>query len=236
LVCFVVCALGGPSICRALMLNGAGPATQLTGTLGTVDAVSVDDSPLLAGYLGSMGLVDLDMPIPIQRVQYDLLNNAGNGSIFEFRVDFPVGTNVLGAGNPSRYIDSAGMIHTQWGGSNHTLLFDNGFGIYNYDQDFGGEWRIIYAPDHVTWEHLGNGFLPDTATGRTDLGVITPTFRIVFDPDTRLGFQPAEVSGFVAGVGAVAASGMVLSAVPEPSAFVMLALMSLALVGVRRRV
>jgi hypothetical protein len=73
------------------------------------------------------------------------------------------------------------------------------------------------------------------ATGRTDLAVITPTFRIAFGPDTRLGWQPAEVSGFIADVGPVSAAGVVLSAVPEPSAVVMLALGALALIGVRRK-
>jgi hypothetical protein len=229
-----VCFIGLPTSSYALMLNGNGPATQLIGTLGTVDVVSVDDNPLLAGYLSGIGLEDLEPAIPVKRVQYDLLNNAGNGSIFEFRVSFPVGTSVIGAGNPSAFITSIGFVQNYWAGSNTTILFDNGYGVYNYDQAFGAEWRIVYGPDHVTWQHLGNGFFADTATGRTDLGTVTPTFRLTFDPDTPLGMQPAEVTGFDAGI-AVAASGMVLSAVPEPNAAVLSLLGTVSLIGVRRR-
>jgi hypothetical protein len=235
LVVFILSALNVSTACHALLLNGSGPATQLTGTLGTVDAVSVDDSPLLAGYLGSTGLEDLEPPIDITRVQYDLLNNAGNGSIFEFRVTFPVGTNVIGAGNPRGFIDSSGVVQDYWEGSNFTILFDNGFGVYNYDQAFGSEWRIVYGPDHVTWQHLGNGFFADTATGRTDLGNVIPTFRLSFAPDTPLGMRPAQVTGFLTGL-PVIATGMVLSAVPEPGSMVLVALGAMGIVTWCRRV
>jgi hypothetical protein len=233
-VTFVVVAVVQLAMpCQALMLDGNGLATQLTGSLGTVDVVSVDDSPMLAGYLGGMGLDDLEPPIDVKRVQYDVLNNAGNGSIFGFRVTFPVGTNVIGAGNPRGFINSGGVIQDYWEGSNFTTLFDNGFGVYNYDQAFGSEWRIVYGPDHVTWEHLGNGFFADTATGRTDVGTVIPTFRLTFAPDTPLGMQPAQVTGFLTGI-PVVADGMVLSAVPEPHFAALILLGAAWLVGVRR--
>ena len=66
------------------------------------------------------------------------------------------------------------------------------------------------------------------------LGNAIPTFSILFDPATPLGMQPAEVTGFRA-AGAVVATGMVLSAVPEPHAGAMLVAAVLSLIGVRRR-
>jgi hypothetical protein len=224
-----------PTISQALVLNGAGTATQLTGSLGTVDVVSLSDSPTLTGYLNSGGLSDPAPDIPVKRVQYDLLNNAGNGSIFEFRVDFPVGTGVIAAGNPGRFIDSAGTFQSYWAGSNYAMVLDAGFGTYTYDLPFGSEWQVVYAPDHVTWEHLGNGFFPDTATGRTDLGTALPTFALFFDPATPLGLQPGLVTGRLATGGAVSASGQVLSAVPEPHTWAILGVGLVVLAASRLR-
>ena len=31
-----------------------------------------------------------------------------------------------------------------WAGSNFSMVFDSGFGAYNYDIPFGSEWRIEY--------------------------------------------------------------------------------------------
>ncbi len=228
-------ALVVPAISQALVLTGAGTATQLTGSLGTVDVVSVPDSPTLTGYLTSGGLLDPAPNIPIKRVQYDLLNTAGNGTIFEFRVDFRVGTTVVAAGNPGAFIDSAGTIQNFWAGSNYAMLLDSGFGTYTYDVPFGSEWQVVYAPDHVTWQHLGNGFVPNTATGRTDLGTALPTFALMFDPSTPLGLQPGLVTGRLATGAPVDASGQVLSAVPEPQTWAMLAVGLLVLAATRLR-
>ncbi len=228
-------ALSNAGVAHALLLNGAGTPTTLAGTLGTVDVMSLSDSPTMTGYLTLGGLVDPAPAIPIKRVQYDLLNRLGNGSIFEYRVDFPVGTNVIGAVNPGKFITAAGVMQNYWAGSNYGMVFDNGFGVYTYDLPFGSEWRIEYAADHVEWQHLGNGFFPDTATGRTDLGIAVPTFALLFDPATPLGLQPAQVTGHAVTGAPVIATGRVLSAVPEPQSAVIVACGAAALASQRRR-
>jgi len=231
----VLAACSFPAVAQALTLTGLGTATTLTGSLGTVDVVSLNDTLAIDGYLTSGGLVSPAPSIPIKRVQYDVLNQAGNGSIFEFRVDFPVGTTVIGAANPGRFRWADGTLETYWTGSGFATLFDSGFGLYAYDVPNGAEWRIRYAPDHVLWEHLGNGFFPDTATGRTDVGSALPTFALFFDPSTPLGLQPAEVRGHLVSGAPVSASGLALSAVPEPHAAVLLVLATLSLGWARWR-
>ena len=69
---------------NALVLQ-RGMETHLTGTLGDVQVNYVDDYVNLSGYLSSSGLV-MDLPmedwISTRRIQYDILNNSGNASIF----------------------------------------------------------------------------------------------------------------------------------------------------------
>jgi len=215
-----------------------GTETHLTGTLGDVQVNYVDDTATLTGYLDSTGLVTGVNPgIPEKRVQYDLLNNAGNGSIFTFRVDYTPGTTVIGASDPQGFYESDGTDQNYWGGEAYTTLFDSGFGVYSYNVANGGEWEIDYQSDHVTWTQLGNGFFADTATGLTEFGFNT-TFALSFAPDTTLGLMPAVVTGNLVTGAPVSASGMVLSAVPAipvPAAVWLFGSGLLGLIGVARR-
>ena len=225
-----------PFSVHALSLT-RGTATTLSGKLGTVDATYVNDQVSITGYLDNTGLVDpAPTAIPAKRIQYDLLNNTGNGNIFEFRVDYAPGTAVIGAADPEGFYDGAGTLQTYWGGLAYTELFDTGFGTYNYDGPNGSEWAIDYQSDHVTWRQLGNGFFPDTATGDTNFG-FNPTFALYFDPSTPLGLQPALVSGFDTVGEPVSSSGQLLSAVvvPLPAAVWLFASGLLGLFGIVRK-
>jgi len=214
-----------------------GTETHLNGTLGDVQANYVADNVSLTGYLDSSGLVTGATPIAATRIQYDLLNNLGNGNIFTFRVDYTPGTTVLGAADAQGYYDSIGTQQTFWGGLAYATLFDAGFGTYSYNVANGGEWDIDFQADHVTWTQLGNGFVDDTATGATDHG-FNPTFALYFKPGTTLGLMPSEVTGFdVTGL-AVSSTGMVLSAapaVPVPAAAWLFGSGLIGLIGVARR-
>ena len=213
-----------------------GTETHLNGTLGDVQVNYVDDNASLTGYLSSGGLVTNATPIPIKRVQYDLLNNIGNGSIFTFRVDYTPGTTVIGAADPQGFYQGDGIKQTYWGGIAYTTLFDSGFGVYDYNATgFGGEWTIDYQPDHVTWNQLGNGFFNDTATGLTNFG-FNPSFSLAFAPDTILGLMPAEVTGRAVTGAPVLANGRVLSSVvPVPAAVWLFGSGLIGLIGVARR-
>ena len=229
-------AVAVPFESQALTLT-RGTATTLNGSLGVVDATYVDDQVSFTGYLDSSGLVDpAPTPISAVRVQYDLLNQMGNGNIFTFRVDYAPGTTVIGAADPEGFYDGGGTQQTYWGGLAYAELFDAGFGTYNYDGPSGSEWAIDYQADHVSWTQLGNGFFPDTATGSTEFG-FNPTFALYFAPGTQLGLMPAEVTGFDATGMPVVASGQLLSAVvPVPAALWLFGSGLLGLVGVARRV
>lgn len=222
----VVCAFGlvgclSAGSAAGLALNGTGAANTFSGTLGPVDIVAIDDAPGISGGVSSGGvIVNFTPSIPVVRVQYDLLNRAGNPSIFEFTVPYEPGVTVVGATNPGAFMDVGGTKQTFWAGSNSTTIFDSGFGTYTADNTaFGSEWVIDFAPDSVTWRHLGSGFAADTATGRTDLGNAFPTFGISFAAGTTLDFVVAEVRGDdIFGAPVVSSSGRTLSGVvPEPA-------------------
>ena len=212
-----------------------GTATNLTGTLGDVQVNYVDDTASLTGYLGPGGaVINPAVPIPVKRVQYDLLNNLGNGSIFSFRVDYALGTSVIGALDPQGFYQGDGTQQTYWGGKAYSTLFDNGFGVYDYNIANSGEWTIDYQADHVTWNHIGNGFFADTATGLTNFG-FNPTFSLDFAPDTILGLRSAEVMGRDATGAPVFSDGMVLSSVvPVPAAVWLFGSGLIGLVGMAR--
>jgi len=188
-----------------------GTSSTLSGTLGNVEDNYVSDNPTLTGYLGPSGIVT-GANIPETRVQYDLLNMAGNGTISNYTVYYAPGVAVLGAMEPMAYFDGAGINHN-WNGTAYTTLFDKGYGIYNYNQvQYGSLWTIDYQPNHVTWSSTGNGFPQNSATGDTNFG-FNPTFNLDFASGTLLGLQPANVTGILATGGPVSANGMVLSAV-----------------------
>ncbi len=209
-----------------------GTATNLTGALGNVQVNYMDDVVNLTGYLDNTGLVILANPadyIAARRIQYDLHNQAGNGSIFSYRVDYQIGTTVIGASDPQGFYDGGGTNNTYWGGIAYATLFDTGFGTYSYNVANGGEWTIDYAQDHVTWNQTANGFFQDTATGLTNFG-FNPTFALYFDPATQFGLQPADVTGRLVTGAPVSSIGTVLSAVPEPSTYLLLGMGLLGLI------
>lgn len=218
---------------HALMLTGNGAATQLLGTLGTVDVVSLDDQASSTGYLGANGIVNNADPIPVTRVQYDLLSHIDNGDIFSFTVYYEEGIEVVGAGVAAEYIDQAGVSH-DWLASNYSMHFDQGYGVYDYELQNGGQWAVEYNPDNIKWILFGDGFAGGNATGRTDLGSAIPTFRILFPQSVELEMQRALVAG-----NNLAADGHVLSAVssvPVPAAAWLFgsALLGLSAVGRKR--
>lgn len=213
-----------------------GTPNTLTGSLGTVDITYVDDDGSLSGALTMTGFQTFS-PIPSSRIQYDLLNRAGNSSIFSFTVPIGPGVDVIGAGDPTGFYQSDGTNQTYWGGLANTTLFDNGYGTYDYNLANGGEWVIDYQPDSVTWRQIGNGFFPDTATGRTNHG-FNPTFRLYFDPSVVFGLVTATVEGQDSTGGIVSASGRVLSgvsAVPVPAAVWLFGSGLLGLIGLARK-
>lgn len=225
-----------PGSAAALSLTRGTPA-NLTGTLGNVQVNYVSDNPTITAYLDNTGATP-STNVPETRVQYDVLNTAGNGTIFDFTVFYPVGTNVLGASEPAGYYNGAGA-QTSWGGIAYTTLFKSGFGVYNYNSAFhGSEWQIDYQPDHVTWSMVpgANGFFQDTASGFTNFG-FNPTFSLDFAQGTPLGLQPANVSGRAVTGAPVIAVGQVLSAtvVPLPAAAWLFGSGLLGLIGMARR-
>ena len=147
------------------------------------------------------------------------------------RIDYDPSVTVLAAADPHGFFDAAGQAYDYWGGIPYTTLFDSGYGVYDYNLAYDGEWTIEYAPDHVTWNHLGNGFFADTATGFTEFG-FHPTFALYFAPDTELGMQAASANGFFTG-----SSGQVLSgvSVPEPGTLSLFGIGLLGAIGTRRR-
>jgi hypothetical protein len=220
-------------VCRALELTSTSNPTELAGSLGKVDVRSRVSDVTATSLLTSAGVVDSSQNIPIRLVQYDVHNRRDNESIFSYTVFFDPNAEVVGALNPGEFRESSGTLQNYWAGSNTIAWFDAGYGSYTADiTSFGGEWRIDYQPDHVTWEQIGNGFFPDTATGQTDVGLAIPTFALAFAEGTPLAFQPALALGT-----ATSASGRVMSAVPEPaSAWGLLACgLSLAHIGRRWR-
>jgi len=228
--------LAFPAAADALTL-ARGTETHLTGTLGDVQVNYVVDEPMLAGYLSTGGIVELPAgkEIPVRRIQYDLHNQIDNGTVFAFRVDSPSGAPVIAAADAQGFWESGGTLQTYWGGVAYATLFDAGYGTYTYNAGgYGGEWDIVYAPDHVSWLQLGNGFFRDTATGSTEFGFY-PTFALFFDRSIPLGLQPASVDGYLASGLAVSANGMTLSAVPEPGSLVLLATGLTGALGIIRR-
>lgn len=219
-------------VCRALELTSTSNPTELAGSLGKVDVRSRVGDVTVTSLLTSAGVIDSSQNIPVRLVQYDLHNRRDNESIFSYTVFFDPSAEVVGALNPGAFRESSGTLQNYWAGSNTVSWFDAGYGGYAADvTGFGGEWRIDYQPDHVTWEHIGNGFFPDTATGQTDVGVALPTFGLAFAAGTPLAFQPALALGT-----GTSASGQVMSAVPEPAAaWTMLVCCCLGLGQVRRR-
>jgi len=220
-----------PAAANAQLSLVRGTEAHLLGTLGDVQVNYLADSPGLGTYLDSTGIVSPPQPIPTLRIQYDVLNNAGNGTIFEFRVDYDPGVVVIGATDPRGYYDGAGNRLTFW--DNPALpyaeVFDLGFGVYNYDDT---EWEIEYRPDHVIWRQLGNGFFRDTATGWTNFGS-NATFALLFASDTVVDLRPASASGLDVTGAPVSASGSVLSAIAPPEIEIDFFPESRALVGIR---
>ena len=215
-----------------------GTETHLTGSLVDIQVNYSADTPAgITGYLTSSGLVTGATPIPVERVQYDLLNNTGNDTIHSFTVNYAPGTAVVGALDPQGFYDSAGTKQTYWGGVAYMTLFDSGYGTYNYNIANGGEWSIDYQADHVTWTQVGNGFFADTATGDTNFG-FNPTFSLDFAAGTTLGLMPASVTGYQVTGAPVNSSGQVLSAVPAvpvPAAIWLFGSGLFGLIGVARR-
>ena len=235
--CVTALILASTSMPSQALTLTRGTETHLNGSLGDVQVNYVDDTGFLTGYLDSSGLVTDADPIPTKRIQYDLLNNAGNGSIFTYTVFYEPGVTVIGALDPQGYFESDGTQQTFWGGVAFTTLFDAGFGTYTYNVAFGSEWRIDYQPDHVTWTHMGNGFFPDTATGLTEFG-FNPTFSLEFAADTVFGLMPANVTGFLPTGAPVSSTGRVLSAVgvvPVPAAAGLFGSGLIGLIGIARR-
>jgi len=218
----------------ALTLTGNGIATQLNGTTGTVDVVSIDDQVGNTAYLGQNGVVNNAPFIEGTRVQYDLFNHCLNEDIFSYTVYYEQGVDVLGAGVPSEYIDKFGVV-SDWSASNYMMRFDKGYGVYDYELLNGGQWAVEYNPDNIKWILFGNGFEGGTATGRTDLGTAIPTFSILFPESVNLELQRAVVAG-----NNKSSAGLVLSAtspVPVPAAAWLFgsAIIGLAGVGRKRR-
>jgi hypothetical protein len=219
----------------ALVLNGYGEASQLNGSLGSVDVRSSSDVVGWNAYLGAGGIVPMEGTATVQRVQYSMLNTQGNGDIFQYSVYFEPGTEVLGAGVPLRYIDDNGQLGS-WNGLAYSMLFDKGYGFYDYQLLNGGQWGVDYQIDHITWVLFGNGFADGTAIGQTDKGSASPRFSILFPEGTELGWQRASVFG-----NNLSAAGQVLSAiaatpeVPVPAAAWLMGSGLIGLAGIARR-
>jgi len=221
---------------NALVLQ-RGTETHLTGSLGDVQVNYVDDFVNLSGYLSSSGLV-MNLPqsdwVATRRIQYDVLNNVANDSIFSLRINYDSSVTVLGALDPHGFFDESGQGYG-FGGIAYTTLFDNGYGTYDYNHTgYGSEWTIEYAADHVTWNNIGNGFLAGTATGFTEFG-FHPTFALYFAPDTEFGLLDATTNGVNSVSSGQVLSGIRGTVVPEPGTLSLLGLGLLAAAGIRKR-
>lgn len=219
---------------QALTLDRGTPST-LDGSLGLFQVNSVDDAPNLSGYhAGGSLLTDVDPPLPVTRVQYDVHNQSPSSLAFTYTVTYAPGTTVIGAATPQGFYTEGGDLLTYWGGSGFATLFDRGYGTYAED---GSEWVIEYTAEHVSWTQIGNGMAEGTATGLTNFG-FNSTFALYFDRGTPLGWMPAYMSGYNRSIPTQGISeGLVISAVPEPSALGLMGagLLMVAGVGAVRR-
>jgi len=219
---------------QALTLDRGTPST-LTGSLGPFQVNSVDDAPNLTGYhAGGSLLTDVDPPLPVTRVQYDVHNQSPSSLAFTYTVTYAPGTTVIGAATPDGFYTETGDLLTYWAGSGYATLFDRGYGTYAED---GSEWRIEYTDSSVSWTQIGNGMAEGTATGLTNFG-FNSTFALYFERGTALGWMPASMSGYNRSIPTQGISdGLVISAVPEPSALGLMGagLLMVAGLGASRR-
>ena len=205
---------------QALTLERGTPST-LTGSLGPFQVNSVDDAPSVTGYhAGGSLLTEVDPPLPVTRVQYDVYNTSPSSLAFTYTVSYAPGATVLGAATPQGFYTEAGDKLTYWAGTGYATLFDRGYGTYAED---GSEWVIEYTADSVSWTQRGNGMAEGTATGLTNFG-FNATFGLYFERGTALGWMPASMSGYNRSIPTQGISeGLVISAVPEPTTLGLLA-------------
>lgn len=138
--------------------------TTLTGSAGNVDVDSVPDAVSVTGAFTSNGTITnpLSSPIPVARIQYDILNSTV-GILTAYTVSYAPGTNVIGAETPDGFFDSSGAFHS-FGGTPFTTLFNNGYGLYYYNNT--NQWVIDYEPTYLRWtNNLEQGLTPGAGNG-----------------------------------------------------------------------
>jgi hypothetical protein len=228
----LLCLTAGTTTAQAFSLTRGTPSpTPFDGAAAHIPQVNyVADNVTVTGAFTSGGLVSSGLSIAAERIQYDMLNPAGNTNnplspdafnVIEYTVHFPVGTTVIGASAPSGFVASDGTVGS-FGGSAFTTLFDTGFGVYDYNT--GSGWKIHYNADSVSWFGAALGgsaaLLTDSATGAVNAGGgdhFVPTFELLFAPGTTLGLNDATIVGLRAAVTSIGSipiiPGQTLSAV-----------------------
>jgi len=137
------------------------------------------------------GTIDFDLNLPVNRVQYDILNLAAENIVsWTIYYDRSLGSKIVGAGIPTGYINESGVIHTL-GGQDYVTLFNEGYGVYTYNT--GAPWTIDYQPNRIvfTGPTAAPGLPKGTACGLTDVGSCLPSFALLWDPSVPVGYDAA---------------------------------------------
>lgn len=185
-----------------------------TSPIGALQGSAGADAAGLTGAYTSVGTITTFSLISTKRIQYNFLNETGQ-SLTSWTLTYPtsVAPLIIAAGAPDDYINAAGTVVNQ-GGTLSATLFNDGFGVYNYDT--GLPWTFDYEADHLTFTAVSGASLPDG----DGVGHITsdgtpfalPAFIVLFNPSLNEAGDPATA---IAGPSNY--SGTELGPVPEPT-------------------
>ena len=179
-----------PTVAGAFSLTRGEP-TPLFAPTETLFLNSVFDQPILVDAFVGAGTLDFGLNIPVNRVQYDILNaSVDNITSWTLYYDNSIGPKIIGAATPTGYIDSSGVKHIL-GGQGYATLFNNGYGLYEYNT--GAPWTIDYQPNRIVFTGpAAAAALPNgSACGVTDVGNQLPTFAVLWDRSVPVGYDAA---------------------------------------------
>jgi hypothetical protein len=162
--------------------------------VGSINFASSPDSVIITGALVAPGAINTGLNIPVNRIQYDIINSdQGEMFIWTIRYSPVVGPNIVGAFTPLGYVTSSGTVVSQ-GGVAYATLFNKGFGPYSYNT--GAPWVIDYEPDHITFTATTNsvGLPANDGVGYLAPASFLPSFGILFSPSLGNGLVPVSAT------------------------------------------
>jgi hypothetical protein len=163
-------------------------------TVGSIRFSSSPDSVIITGALVAPGAINTGLNIPVNRIQYDIINSdQGEMEIWTIQYSPVVGPNIVGAFTPLGYVTSSGTVVPQ-GGVAYATLFNKGFGPYYYNT--GAPWVIDYEPDHITFTATNYPIAlpPNDGVGYLAPAYFLPSFGILFSPNLGNGPVPASAT------------------------------------------